>query len=232
VPRERALALVLNEIRPNWRNLSIHESSPSPTGVSVVLARQGQNYTVSQYFPGRPFGTMIGGVRNENLENQTFEDETFDIVISLDVMEHVYYPDRVISEIHRTLKPGGVYICTFPVRNYQVNGWERRLIQHEDGSREDLKEPEIHGNPVSNEGSIVTIDYGYDLHKSIVEWAPFDVRVNRFNDAYHGIIGDYTEVIVCKKRGPAPVVPVDGVAGVSNLSRVRRAINRLTSRRM
>lgn len=208
VPRERALALILSEQRPNWRELYIHESSPSPRGISALLAAEAPNYIGTQYFPDEHMGQVINGVRNENLEHQTFSDNTFDIVLSLDVMEHVYRPDLVISEIYRTLKPGGIYICTFPVRNYQVTGWERRFIINEDGSRTDLKEPEIHGNPVSDEGSIVTVDYGYDLHKAVAEWAPFNVRVVRFADPYHGIVGDYTEVIVCQKEGPiAPHLP-------------------------
>ena len=204
VPRERALALILNEQHPDWRELSIHESSPSPRGISAVMQRQCSNYIASQYFPGRPFGSMIRGVRNENLEAQTFADKFFDIVVSLDVMEHVYFPDKVFSEVHRTLRPGGIYLCTFPVRKNQVVGWQRRFLLNEDGSRTDIKEPEIHGNPVSNEGSIVTIDYGYDLHQAIAEWAPFDVRVYRFADRRHGILGEYTEVVMCKKFGTLP----------------------------
>ncbi|OBQ59852.1 hypothetical protein A8145_24795 [Mesorhizobium loti] len=66
-----------------------------------------------------------------------------------------------------------------------------------------MKEPEIHGNPVSNEGSIVTVDYGYDLHLAIAEWAPFDVRVYRFADRTHGILGEYTDLIVCTKPASA-----------------------------
>ncbi len=39
-----------------------------------------------------------------------FKDNAFDAVISEAVLEHVYSPTRVVSEIHRVLKPGG-YIC-------------------------------------------------------------------------------------------------------------------------
>ena len=86
------------------------------------------------------------------------------------------------------------------MRKAQTTGWERRLLRHEDGTMEHLKDPEIHGNPVDRRGSIVTVDYGYDLHVQIAKWAPFDVRVYRFADETHGILGEYTEVIVCHKR--------------------------------
>jgi len=200
VPRERALALVLNELCPNWREKRIHESSAVGRGISVKLAQQCYNYVGTQYFPEIERGTTIDGWRNEDLEEQTFPNGVFDIVISLDVMEHVYFPDKVLKEIHRTLASDGVYICTFPIRKSQVDGWERRFELLPDGTRHDIKEPEIHGNPVSIEGSIVTIDWGYDLHQTIAAWAPFDVRVYRFADQTHGILGEYTEVVACRKR--------------------------------
>jgi len=199
VPRERALALVLNEVRPNWRGLRIHESSPCGRGISVLMARECAHYTASQYYPDRPAGSIVKGARNENLEEQTFADAAFDIVVSLDVMEHVYYPDKVLAEIYRTLSDGGVYICTFPVRKAQVEPAERRFEWGSNGDRIDFKPPEFHGNPVSDEGSIVTIDYGYDLHRKFAEWAPFDVRVYRFADRTHGILGEYTDVVACRK---------------------------------
>lgn len=200
VPRERALALILNEQAPHWRDLRIHESSPVPRGISLKLERECPKYVKTQYFPEAQFGTLVNGVRNENLEALTFPDEALDVTITLDVMEHVYRPDLVLSEVWRTLAPGGVYICTFPVRKAQVAGWERRFELMPDGSRHDIREPEFHGNPVSAEGSIVTVDYGYDLHQALASWAPFDVRVYRFADRTHGILGEYTEVIVARRH--------------------------------
>lgn len=190
----------MNEIFPNWRELSIHESSPADRGISPKMERECQRYIASQYHPNQTFGTMVGRFRNENLEKLTFDDEVFDITVTLDVMEHVYHPDLVVREIWRTLKPGGAFICTFPVRNDQVSSWERRFEYLASGTRRDFKEPEIHGNPVDGKGSIVTIDWGYDLHKEFGTWAPFDVRVIRFNDRTHGILGEYTEVVVCRKN--------------------------------
>lgn len=209
IPRERALALVLNEIRPNWRDLAIHESSPAERGISLKLSTYAPGYVGSQYLPNEPFGELVGPHRNEDLESLTFKDASFDITITLDVMEHVYRPDKVFKEVYRTLKPGGVYICTFPVLKAQVDAWERRFELSADGDRIDLKEPEFHINPVSEEGSIVTIDWGYNLHQQIAEWVPFDVRVYRFSDRTHGIMGEFTEVIVCRKSAeiPAPSRP-------------------------
>src|SRR5690606_8662752 len=119
-PRERALMIVIQKYFPDWKQLHIHESSPELRGVSLKLKNECSNYIASQFYPHNSFGEMIDGYRNEDLEKQTFEDETFDIVISQDVMEHVYNPDKAFQEIQRTLKRGGAHIFTIPVINQHM----------------------------------------------------------------------------------------------------------------
>src|SRR5436190_15804398 len=43
-------------------------------------------------------------------ESLPFEDTTFDAAYCLDVLEHVSDVDKVIAEIQRILKPGGVFV--------------------------------------------------------------------------------------------------------------------------
>ncbi|MFC1762297.1 class I SAM-dependent methyltransferase [Planctomycetota bacterium] len=43
-----------------------------------------------------------------------FRDETFDLVCALDVMEHVLEPMKVLREVERVLKPGGLFIFNSP----------------------------------------------------------------------------------------------------------------------
>lgn len=200
VPRERAVALMLLERLPHWRELAIHESSPTGRGVSVKMRQQGKHYTATQYFPDRPSGEIINGYRNENLEQQTFADAAFDLVVTLDVMEHVNKPELCVQEIYRTLKSGGLYIFTAPTYKHRVESVRRALFK-DDGSIEHYAEPpEYHGNPVDPNGSLVTFHYGYDLPTLIAGWAPFDVRVTRFHDPWHGIMGEHTETYLCEKR--------------------------------
>lgn len=198
--RERALARVLTRLRPAWRELAIHESSPSPHGFSARLAASCPNYVGSHFRPALPLGRVQDGFRNENLERQTFPDARFDVVVSLDVMEHVLDPGAVYAEIHRTLRRGGIYVHTFPIRKWLVAPITPRVRLREDGSLEHLAEPEFHGNPIDPEGgSIVTHDYGYDIHQRIAAWAPFDVEIARFASRRLGLLGEYTEVVVCTK---------------------------------
>lgn len=201
LPRHRALALVLGELRPDWRRERIHESSPSPGGLSAAMAAQCRRYLATHYFPDiPPGGYEASGIRCENLERQTFADGEFDIVLTQDVMEHVFDPGAAYREIHRTLKGGGLYLHTFPMRKWMSDAIVKRAELGSDGVVIHLTEPEYHGNPIDAKGVLVTHDYGYDVHQWIAQQANFDVRVYRFNDARHGILGEYLDVVACFKR--------------------------------
>ena len=200
VPRERALALILNELRPAWRSARIHESSPGNRGISVKLKECCANYVGSHFFPDSPFGSLVKGWRNENIESQTFADKSFDIVITQDVLEHVFHPAKVFAEVHRTLDDDGLFLSTFPIQRSLINAVTLRAEITEGGTITHHMPPEFHGNPISGDGSLVTVDYGYDIHETIALWADFDVRIYRFSDKKHGILGRYTEVIACQKR--------------------------------
>ena len=43
-----------------------------------------------------------------------FRDETFDLIVAGEIVEHVYDPDLFVSELSRLLKPGGNLILTTP----------------------------------------------------------------------------------------------------------------------
>lgn len=193
IPRERALAIILARHYPDWRGRVIHESSPGARGLSVKLRRDCPNYFASQFFIGEEPGRLINGFRNENLERQTLTDACCDIVISQDVMEHVNDPAAVFKEVARTLKPGGAYLFTVPTYKELVVS-ERRARYLADGSVEHLAAPEYHGNPIDAAGSLVTFHYGYDFAQLAQEWSGMSVEVARFNDPYHGILGEFTEV--------------------------------------
>jgi SAM-dependent methyltransferase len=202
IPRERALALALERRFPGWRGFAIHESSPAERGISAKLARDCPGYVASQFFPGAAPGEMVRGFRNENLEALSFADATFDLTITLDVMEHVNQPDQVLREVARTLKPGGAYLFTVPTYKERVTS-ERRAHYLPDGGVELMAEAEYHGNPVDDAGSLVTFHYGYDFAGLISAWSGLDVEVMRFHDHHHGVIGDFTEVYLATRAAAA-----------------------------
>ncbi len=64
-----------------------------------------------------PNGTYL----QASAESLPFEDDCFDAVLFLDVLEHVVDQNAVIGEIQRVLKPGGTLILSVPHRG--LLGW-------------------------------------------------------------------------------------------------------------
>ena len=201
IPRERAIMHVIQTRYPNWRELRIHESSPGNRGTSVKLAKECKYYTASQYDPDMGFGNTYPsrGYRSENLEKQTFPDETFDIVVSQDVLEHIFDAEAAFKDIHRTLKPGGAHIFTTPLVNKE-KPTQRRAELRSDGTINHLYPPEYHDNPMTSEGSLVTFHWGFDIAEIIEKTTSGQAEIIQPTDAEMGIEAKYIEVIVQKKK--------------------------------
>lgn len=199
IPRERALMAVIEKYYPNWRELRIHESSPVHRGASLKLKNQCERYLASQYYPDKESGTTVDGFRNENLENQTFSNESFDLVITQDVMEHVYHPELVFSEIARTLAKGGAHIFTVPIIN-KHSKTEVWATLNPDGTPNFLYKPEYHGNPVDPQsGSPVTMHWGFDIVDFIGKTSGLGTQIVAQYKKGLGIMGEYNEVFVTTK---------------------------------
>jgi SAM-dependent methyltransferase len=184
---------------PNWRELMIHECSPVERGASVKLARQGKQYLGTQFFRDFPRGqTHPSGYRCEDLEKQTFADQTFDLVISQDVLEHVLDPAHAFREIARTLKDGGAHIFTTPLVN-KNSASQVRARMDDSGIVVHLFPPEYHSNPVDAKGSLVTIHWGYDIADFILRWSGLLTTLVYIDDLSRGIRAEYIEVLVSRK---------------------------------
>lgn len=57
----------------------------------------------------------IADIENEGIP---YPDNFFDVVYSKSVIEHFYYPENLIKEMHRVLKPGGLAIILCPAWEY------------------------------------------------------------------------------------------------------------------
>lgn len=197
IPRERALMAVIQNYYPNWRNAVIHESSPSLRGASLRLASGCPNYIPTQYYPDHAPGTTVGNMRCENLEAMSFPDQSIDLHITQDVLEHLFKPAQAFKEIERTLKPGGMHIFTVPItRKFNPTQQRARLVGEE---IQHFLPEEYHGNPVGDGRSLVTFDWGYDLCQTIFESSGLFTYINMIDDMSRGIRAEYIDVLVTIK---------------------------------
>jgi SAM-dependent methyltransferase len=201
VTRDRALAHVISVIwgRENLQKLRIHEAAPSGRGISLWLSRNVEGYEASGYYPSLPFGQRVNGLRNEDLERQTYKDDIFDLVIHLDVLEHVFSPFLALKEIFRTLIPGGYTIFSVPTEPGRLKS-EQVAFPSPDGRLNIIGEPEYHGNPQRpSEGALVCWRFGYDLPFLLKESTGFDVEVRRFESDQIAALGHMTEIYICRR---------------------------------
>lgn len=198
VPRQRALLQVMQKFFPDWKNLTIHESSPSGATYKKFTS-DCQGYLASQFFPDIALGTICSGFRNEDLARQTFDDEVFDLVLTQDVLEHLLDPVQSLKEISRTLKPGGAHIFTVPWYSWQDT--KIRAIQ-DNGEIVYLEEPDYHVNPVDDEGSLVVTEWGRDLIDTIFTSTGMTTTIFHIHDRKKGIEAEFIEVFVSRKPSP------------------------------
>ena len=202
IPRERALMHVIQTFFPHWEQLAIHESSPSIRGASTRISTMCKQYIPSQFFPDTPLGSVKNGIRCENLEALTFADDSIDLHITQDVMEHVLHPSKVWKEIARTLKPGGAHIFTVPIVN-KTKPSNLRARVNEHGQVIHIFPSQYHGNPISDEGSLVTVDWGFDICKHIFDSCGLFTHIINMDDLTKGIRAEYVEVLMTQKPADA-----------------------------
>jgi ubiquinone/menaquinone biosynthesis C-methylase UbiE len=64
-------------------------------------------------------------------ESIPYPDAFFDILVAADTIEHTFWPQMALQEIHRVLKPGGVLCASFPTPNsLRKWGWNQFLTGH------------------------------------------------------------------------------------------------------
>jgi hypothetical protein len=163
---------------------------------------------LSVYKTAQPWGEATApGVTNQDLEALTFDDRSFDLVLTSDVMEHVRLAPRAHREIRRVLRPGGVYLFTVPHDRARAETLERvRIVDPADPGRDEhLLEPEYHGDANSPDNRALAYRlYGRDLDEELRSLG-FEVEYSRHDDPDRGIVN--TELFWC------PVVREPGQAG-------------------
>lgn len=118
-------------------------------------------YVNSYFWEDVRRGEYKDGIRCEDIRRLTFGDDSFDLVISMEVLEHVFDVPAAVSEIARVLKPGGEHIFTIPVRYPFPERTTERAKMSKDKVVH-LEEPRYHIAGDQSK-SLVVNDFGQDL---------------------------------------------------------------------
>jgi SAM-dependent methyltransferase len=92
-----------------------------------------------------------------------FSDEAFDVVVCLEVFEHVADQQRLLAEVHRVLKPGGRFVVSTPngqlfsPRGEPLNPWHVREFSRDEFEAELLsyfQDVQLWGQTVRTPGTL------------------------------------------------------------------------------
>ncbi len=184
--------LLDGKLTPNWRetlacpscglnnrmrgaiNVFEQECRPGPqSDIYITEQATGFHALLHKRYPGvigseflgsdRPSGTVDDrGIRNEDVTRLSFENASFDYVLSFDVLEHVPDYRAAMAEFHRVLRPGGRLLLSVPFRPNAAETLIRARVL-DDGSILHLTEPEYHGDPLRPDGCLAFYHFGWDL---------------------------------------------------------------------
>jgi SAM-dependent methyltransferase len=106
-----------------------------------------------------PSGTVLDGVRHEDVQALSFADACFDLCTCTEVLEHVADDRAAFANLWRVLRPGGWLLFTVPIAGPTT--LERARLRG--GRREDILPPAWHLDPATGHPALVFRDYGTDV---------------------------------------------------------------------
>jgi SAM-dependent methyltransferase len=158
------------------------------TPVFSFLSKRFPSIVGSEFLPDVQLGGSKNGIRCEDLQALTFEAESFDLVVSLDVLEHVPDPKAALGEMRRVLRPQGTLVLTCPF-TMQLQATYKMARLNEQGEIEHLiAEPQYHGNPLGPP-SLCYNTFGWDLLDDMRAAGFADAAIIPYRNAALGYVG-------------------------------------------
>ncbi|PID42473.1 MAG: methyltransferase type 12 [Proteobacteria bacterium] len=166
-----------------WKEKNVLEVGCGIGTDAINFARAGANYSgvdlsmesvkvARSRFDVFGLPGKIDCVNAEELSS-CFDESTFDLVYSFGVIHHTPNPHKVIREIHKLVKPGGI----FRLMLYARNSWKNIMIEA------GLDQPEAqYGCPVANtytEPDVISLLAGFEL-TSIQQDHIFPYKIEKY----------------------------------------------------
>ena len=137
--RRKIVLSMLNKYLPNGSQLRILDVGCGTGATLRKLEEYGQATGVDISEEAVKFCKLRGCRNVYRINNQGlfFEDEMFDVVVALDVIEHITDDCAALSEYYRVAKENGILVLTVPAYNFlwgahdEINHHKRRYIANE-----------------------------------------------------------------------------------------------------
>jgi SAM-dependent methyltransferase len=162
--RYRALGLIVSRACQDFDKISPQASTildTDPFSKLQPLFINNNNYKRSGYSPGiKSGGELAPGITCVDLQQIPFPDDSLNLLISSDVIEHIDNDTLSFQEAFRVLRPGGKYIFTVPFAAERMVT-QIRAFTTQDGTVVHRHPVQVHGDLQG--GILARRIYGRDL---------------------------------------------------------------------
>ena len=198
ISRQRAVLLVLRQLieqgeLPGWDALRLYLSE-AVTPFAERLRAELPRLRCSEYLP-EPDHWLRGQVPNRDLRRIGLPPATFHAVICNEVLEHVEELVPSLQGLAEVLSLGGHLIATAPFLYGQQEHRVKAIWRGEEQPPEVIGEPDYHGNPVSDEGSLVYRYPGWQLMDDLRQAGFRDAAIHAISSTAYGVLGEELPIV-------------------------------------
>lgn len=201
--RLRYGALLMNHLVPKLfaeKDFNIYITENETPFVHYLKEHYKQDITTSAYFGNDVnSGTIVGNVPHQDLTRLSFKDNSFDMVLCFEDLEHIPDYQAAIRELYRITSEEGVLLISVPFNKMSPTNIERASV-NTNGEIVHHMEPEYHGDPVAKTGILCFRHYGWEFLDELRNLGFKTVTACTGCKADELIFGDNL-FIVCSKKG-------------------------------
>jgi SAM-dependent methyltransferase len=186
------LAVMNESCSPNVKDVAIMECQSALYAAlkNVMPGILGSEYIDETCVSGQSYLCNGNDIRHEDVTKLSYADDSLDLVVHNDILEHVYDYRAAFKECHRVLKSGGSMVFTMPFFMSQNENLlrGRRLA---DGSLEHILPPEYHGDPVHPEGAYTFHYFGWKILDDLKSEGFVTAEIAMFYDIFSGYASNH-----------------------------------------
>lgn len=173
-PTIRSVKRYLNSLSSTWKNLTILEINPY---FGFTQKKLKNYYQVIQGSDQISESETLPSVKLVDPTSLDFEDNFFDIIICLDTIDCLLYPERVIEEFLRVLKLDGKLVLSVPVKKFVNDDRSKRSRSTEIEGQFQPLYPQKFRKSAFGSDMLVALEFSKNLDQIFGRWANQPVKI-------------------------------------------------------